>query len=204
MTSKYRGKDKETGEWVYGWYLEIGGKPYIRTFPKKKDGVSWDHFIEPASVGQCAGPPENDLVFYDGDIIEFILAFGTSQTHTGDNIPGGSYTEPDEPFIYQVRGQIYYDEERAMWECTRITKEYGVSQEPHWLNLDSDYISIVNREEYCLEYIKSLCCEDCETCKEKCWILEQTKSKDWDELERKMNAMWVIGNKTDNPELLEV
>ena len=40
----------DNGESVHGWHLEIGGKPYIRTFPKKKDGVSWDHFVKPGTV----------------------------------------------------------------------------------------------------------------------------------------------------------
>ncbi len=213
MNSKYRGKDIKTGNWIYGYHIPC---PTDKTAYIVPDGASIHRLrvnnlqptlvgliqVHPASVGMWTGPPENDIAFYDGDIIEYILAFPTSQTHIGDNIPGGSYTEPDEPFVYLVRGAIYYDECRAMWDCSVITKEYGADQRPQWVDLDSDYVPIIGREEYSIGYIKSLCSEDCETCKEDCWILEQTKSKDWDELKRKMNALWVIGNLTDTPELL--
>ena len=42
----FSGQRIDNDELAFGWYLEIGGKPYIRTYPKKKNGVSWDHFIK--------------------------------------------------------------------------------------------------------------------------------------------------------------
>ncbi len=138
---------------------------------------------------------------YEGDILNYILAFETSQTHTGDNVPGGSYTEPDEPFVYEVRGKVFFDDDRGLWDCSTESKEYGLGQRPTFYDLDGDYIPIINRESYCLAYIKSLCGQDCEKCQDDCWILEQLKIQSWDDLESKINTVEVIGNKWGNPEL---
>lgn len=96
IITEYRGKDKETGVWVYGWYLEIGGKPYIRSFPDKNK-VSWDYFIVPESAGMWSGITVGDgEKLYEGDEIQVVegkfcalnddkvyeVKFGTHETST--------------------------------------------------------------------------------------------------------------------------
>lgn len=148
---------------------------------------------------------KNGVEIFEGDIVKYILAFSTIQTHTGDNIPGGSYTEPDEPFMHWVRGAVVRDEDRAMlWSDVR-SREYGIEQCPSWVDLDSDYIPIANRESYSIEYLRSFCPRNfLNGCKcDDCWILEQLGIASWDEVRKEMNTIEVIGNVHQHSELLK-
>lgn len=149
---------------------------------------------------------KNGKEIYGGDIVKFILAFETTQTHKGDNMPHGEYTEPDMPFVYEVIGVVVWDSDRAMFDVEiKNNGEWGFYQQPSFLGIDSDYLPIANRPKYCIEYIKSLCGLDCEKekCKEDCFLLKQTQSKDFEELKNKLNILEVIGSIYENPELLE-
>jgi uncharacterized phage protein (TIGR01671 family) len=42
---------------------------------------------------------KNGKEIYEGDIVKYKWPYRSTQTHTGDNIPNGSYTEPMEPEI---------------------------------------------------------------------------------------------------------
>ena len=45
---------------------------------------------------------------YEGDIVQYRTPYRTTQTHTGNNIPNGSYTEPMEPGIKEIYGEVKF------------------------------------------------------------------------------------------------
>lgn len=47
---------------------------------------------------------------YDGDRISIRSPYRTTQTHTGDNIPNGSYTEPMEPGIKTEEYEVVFQD----------------------------------------------------------------------------------------------
>lgn len=52
---------------------------------------------------------KNGKEIYEGDILRSKFPYRTTQTHTGDNIPNGSYTEPMEPGIRIEEGIVIFE-----------------------------------------------------------------------------------------------
>ena len=107
---KFRGKDLETGKWVYGFYYEsevAGFVSYIR--PKspnpQHDGIIIAYAVLPSSVGQLIGYTRDGKEFYEGDIIEH--RYGTHEIVW----VGGSSTG----FEYQVSDMSYTDWANHDW-----------------------------------------------------------------------------------------
>ena len=69
----YRGKDIETGEWRYGYYVVLGDTHYIVIKPTKKlNQDDFSDFVEviPASVGQWTGlNDKNGVEIYQNDVL---------------------------------------------------------------------------------------------------------------------------------------
>ena len=69
---KFRGKRKDTGEWVYGYFTrnDESGRCYITT--QSKTGGAHPREVDPATVGQCTGLKDmHGVELYEGDIMGF-------------------------------------------------------------------------------------------------------------------------------------
>lgn len=66
---------------------------------------------------------------FSNDWVCFYEPERESQTHRGDNIPQGSYTEPLEPKITRIVDRVVFDPENAMFtlESKKVNREYGFS-----------------------------------------------------------------------------
>ena len=72
---KFRGKDVETGKWVYGYYFysKKEDKHYICFEKQNEDLISYSFnkvVVDPATVGQCTWKKDkNGIEIYTGDVI---------------------------------------------------------------------------------------------------------------------------------------
>ena len=115
---KFRGRCKLSKNWAYGDLIHgVGtknGKVFILPITLNLayiehcdplDGVE----VIPETVGQFTSfLSKNNEEIYCGDIIYCLQPYRTTQTHHGDNIPNGSYTEPLEPSIKSNGGTVVF------------------------------------------------------------------------------------------------
>ncbi len=92
---------------------------------------------------------------YEGDIIEYWVCYETTQTHTGDNVPYGSYTEPDEPQLSKVKAEVVYDTDRAVFSISHIGRTpYQIKNA--YQGWDEYRLPFSERPFYCKEYIRQV------------------------------------------------
>lgn len=78
----------------------------------------------------------NGTLICEGDIVRIRTPYRTTQTHTGDNIPNGSYTEPMEPAIETIEKEVVFSNggfflkgednnfpTPLIWDCRQWTME---------------------------------------------------------------------------------
>ena len=116
---KYRGFSINGSQWVYGSLVCVKSIAFIipdnTTYDYTGDDdndlsfYKW-HEVFPQSVGQFTGLLDKNGIteIYEGDSVRFKTPGRSTQTHTGDNIPNGSYTEPMEPHIVTEEAEVVF------------------------------------------------------------------------------------------------
>ena len=140
---------------------------------------------------------KNGKEIYEGDIVRCNKPYRTTQTHEGDNIPNGSYTEPMEPGIktidYEVKfidgtfclygeDDLYYDNipTPISWGNTEWDLE-TIKEAISWTRQDAGWFD--DPEEGDLQYL----------------ISDVAKVENVEQLIKHLSGLEIIGNVFENP-----
>lgn len=213
----YRGKRKDNGEWHEGHLVQMDGRAFIvSAYTASNDPRDWERAdqmdihpyvdfrhveVDPDTVGQCTNwncAPGAKV--FEGDILRFFMYFERWQTHRGDNIPGGMYTEPDEPFAEWVDVEVIFDKDRGMWSysfCGDVPFDFG---DGTWEVFEADRMPIISKQPSYTEFYHTVCASDEVIARQFAEELKMTL----DEFREAVEVIEKVGNRWDNPTLLSV
>jgi hypothetical protein len=166
-------------------------------YPMETEGIFERYNVIPETVCQFIGLLDKKEL-WEHDIIEFWLCYSTTQTHTGNNIPSGSYTEPDEPQLIKVRAQVIYDEDRLVWSFSLLSElPYQLHNAFLWQSGD-DLLPIIGRAPYCAEEVKSIIADFNVSDEDYLELLQDYGFESEAKLMATINTIDIIGNIHDN------
>jgi uncharacterized phage protein (TIGR01671 family) len=95
---KFRGKDLNTGDWVYGDLHTLCDKPHIHTEPTSYPFAGKRSFVNSDTIGQYTGlQDKNGREIYEGDIIR-----KTETTYRMTDIGVVKYCNEEAKFVLHV------------------------------------------------------------------------------------------------------
>jgi len=147
-----------SNEWVEGDLFSSTSGKNTTYFILPKGSSYFDEYeqVKPESIGQfCGLHDKHGKRIFEGMKISFWVCYPTTQTHTGDNIPNGSYTEPDETQFMKIEAEVIWDNDNLKYSFSIIgDRPYQFHQYNRMFWDESEYLPIIGRPPYSLEYIK--------------------------------------------------
>jgi len=199
-TIKFKGIQESTGNWVYGSILI----DYLGVFIFLAHGIMME--VIPDTVCQFTGEFDKTgkEIYEDDEVMQRILRRGY-QTHYGDNIPQGSYTEPMEPEIIERFGVVKFKNGAFYinWDDDTSNDDFTMAlgnEITEWdENMCKDAISITRPNGKPFSFWEDVKHDDDYLEQgDLNYILQTYKLKDLAELCHYLNGLEIIGNIHDN------
>lgn len=215
----FRGLTTDTKEWIYGSLVrhdtvDLIGYYFITPMTMSDpcgDTIWREELVIRKSVGQLTGlKDKNGKEIYEGDIIRGYRFEIETQTHYGDNIIGGQYTEPIGVIAKEIIHPVTFV--YGMFKAAGIENEEEEFDEYDFINRDLLHYHDTNdrnfledimfpspswkqqtiSDEEFLEYAQLICSDD----------LKIKKPESIEEFINAIQGIEIIGNIYQNPELL--